>query len=82
MKKEHMGFYAQPEKKTPEDEKPSMFLRKTPKGGLYFFSPNKTFIFFLSAKHVQELLDGKRKFACIHKEKVRHEERPKDKKEK
>ena len=48
-------------------EKPTMFLRKGAKGGLYFFSPKNTIIYYLSGKHVRELLDSKRDFAVIHK---------------
>lgn len=55
-----------PEQK-PDPEKPSMFLRKGANGGLYFFSPKKTIIYYMSRKHVEELLSGKREFAVIHK---------------
>ena len=62
----------------PDSEKPSMFLRRGAKGGLYFFSPKHTTIYYMSGKHVKELLgetlvkqpDGtmkKRTFAVIHK---------------
>lgn len=53
--------------KKPDSEKPSMFLRKGANGGLYFFSPKKSTIYYMSGKHVEELLSGKRKFAVIHK---------------
>jgi len=55
---------------SPASEKPSMFLRRGNKGGLYFFSPKKTFIYFMSGKHIRELLEGKRDFACIRKQQV------------
>ena len=54
-------------KEQPDTDKPSMFLRRGAKGGLYFFSPKNTVIYYLSGKHVKELLDGKRDFAVIHK---------------
>lgn len=47
--------------------KPTMFLRKGTKGGLYFFSPKGKSIYYLSGSHVRDLLDGKRDFAVIHK---------------
>lgn len=50
-----------------ENEKPSMFLRIGAKGGVYFFSPKHTTIYYMSSSHVKELLAGKREFACIHK---------------
>lgn len=52
---------------TPDPEKPGMFLRKGRKGGLFFFSPKGTVIYYMSSKHVRELLEGKRDFACIHR---------------
>lgn len=55
------------ENNKPDSEKPSMFLRKGAKGGLYFFSPKKSNIYYMSRKHVEELLSGKRDFAVIHK---------------
>lgn len=67
MNKDHVGFYEQPEKQPVDTDKPTMFLRKGSKGGLYFFSPKGKTIYFLSGKHVQELLEGKRDFAVIHK---------------
>ena len=51
----------------PDSEKPSMFLRRGKKGGLYFFSPKKTIIYYMSGKHISELLEGKREFAVIHR---------------
>jgi len=51
----------------PYPEKPSMFLRKGAKGGLYFFSPKKTTIYYMNAQHIRDLLEGKRDFAVIHK---------------
>jgi hypothetical protein len=51
----------------PDSVKPSMFLRKGVKGGLYFFSPNSTAIYYMAGNHVRDLLDGKRDFAVIHK---------------
>ena len=48
-------------------EKPTMFLRKGAKGGLYFFSPKGKTIFYLSGTHVRDLLEGKRDFAVIRK---------------
>ena len=62
----------------PNSEKPSMFIRKGAKGGLYFFSPKNSAIFYMSGKHIRELLDGTpiaqpdgtmspRTFAVIHK---------------
>lgn len=48
-------------------EKPTMFLRRGRKGGLYFFSPQKTVIYYMAGNHVRDLLDGKRDFAVIHK---------------
>ena len=62
----------------PDSEKPSMFIRKGVKGGLYFFSPKNTVIYYVSGKHIRELLDGTpikqpdgtmrpRTFAVIHK---------------
>ena len=53
--------------KNVDRDKPSMFLRKGAQGGLYFFSPKKTTIYYMSQKHVKELLDGQREFVCIHK---------------
>lgn len=50
-----------------EGEKPSMFLRRGAHGGLYFLSPKKTTIYYMSGKHVGELLEGKRDFVCMHK---------------
>ena len=50
-----------------DSEKPSMFLRKGEKGGLYFFSPKGSVIYYMAGNHVRELLDGKRDFAVIHK---------------
>ena len=47
--------------------KPTMFLRRGAKGGLYFFSPKNTIIYYMAGNHVRELLDGKRDFAVIHK---------------
>jgi len=55
---------------SPDAEKPSMFLRRGNKGGLFFFSPKKTSIYFMSGKHIRELLEGERDFACIHKQRV------------
>jgi len=55
---------------SPDSDKPSMFLRRGQKGGLFFFSPKKTSIYYMSGTHVRELLDGKRDFACIHKSRV------------
>jgi len=55
---------------SPDSEKPSMFLRRGNKGGLFFFSPKKTSIYFMSGKHIRELLEGERDFVCIHKQKV------------
>ena len=52
---------------TPDSEKPSMFMRRGAKGGLYFFSPKNTTIYYMAGNHVRELLDGKRDFAVIHK---------------
>ena len=52
---------------TPNPEKPGMFLRKGEKGGLFFFSPKGKQIYYMSGKHVEEVLSGKRDFACIHK---------------
>ena len=57
-----------------ENEKPGMFLRRSGRGGFYFFSPKKTYIYFMSGNHVQELIEGKREFVCISKQKVRLEE--------
>lgn len=54
-------------RKEPDINKPAMFLRAGVKGGLYFFSPKKTTIFYLNRRHVEELLEGKRKSAVIHK---------------
>jgi hypothetical protein len=51
----------------PDSEKPSMFLRRGAKGGLYFFTPNNTAIYYMAGNHVRDLLDGKRDFAVIHK---------------
>lgn len=53
-----------------EDEKPGMYLRKSSRGGFYFFSPKKTTIYFMSGKHVRELIEGSRDFVCISKDKV------------
>lgn len=72
MKKENKGLYSKPTEEVIDREKPSMFLIKTPKGGLYFFSPKKTAIFFMNTKHVRELLEDKREFACIYKDKVKY----------
>lgn len=55
-----------------KEEKPEIFLRKTERGGLYFFSPKKTVIFFMSIKHVKELLNDERDFVCIKMNKVRN----------
>ena len=52
---------------TPDSAKPSMFLRRGAKGGLYFFSPKNTIIYYMAGNHVRDLLDGKRDFAVIHK---------------
>jgi hypothetical protein len=52
---------------TPDSEKPSMFLRRGVKGGLYFFSPKNTIIYYMAGNHVRDLLDGKRDFAVIHR---------------
>lgn len=52
-------------------QKPSMFLRKSSKEGLYFFSPKQTTIYYMSGRHVQELLAGQREFVCIYKSKVK-----------
>jgi hypothetical protein len=51
----------------PDSEKPSMFLRRGAKGGLYFFSPKNTVIYYMAGNHVRDLLDRKRDFAVIHK---------------
>ena len=53
---------------SPDSDKPAMFIRRGVKGGLYFFSPKKTSIYYMSGKHVKDLLEGKRDFACIHKQ--------------
>ena len=55
---------------TPDSDKPAMFLRIGKRGGLYFLSPKKTFIYYMSGTHVRELLEGQRDFACIHKSRV------------
>ena len=52
---------------SPDSGKPAMFLRRGSKGGLYFLSPKKHLIYYMNGKHVRELLDGKRDFACMHK---------------
>lgn len=70
LKRNHMSFYAQPEERTNWHDKPAMFLRVGKKGGLYFFSPKKTTIYYMSADHVKELMSGEREFACIHKSKT------------
>ena len=44
-----------------------MFLRRGAHGGFYFLSPKKTTIYYMSGKHVGELLEGKRDFVCMHK---------------
>jgi len=59
---------------SPDSEKPAMFMRRGTKGGLYFFSPKKSSIYFMSGKHIRELLEGKREFACIHKQRVLNNE--------
>ena len=56
-----------------DSEKPSMFLRKGSKGGLFFFSPKKTTIYYINAQHVKDLLEGKRDFVCIHKGAVKRD---------
>lgn len=48
-------------------KKPTMFLRKGAKGGLYFFSPTGRAIYYLNGRHVSDLLEGKRDFAVINK---------------
>jgi len=57
-----------------DKEKPTMFLRKGAKGGLYFFSPKGTTIFYMAANHVMDLLEGRRDFAVIHKGKTKEKE--------
>lgn len=48
-------------------DKPTMFLRKGARGGLYFFSPTSKAIYYLNGTHVRDLLEGKRDFAVINK---------------
>jgi hypothetical protein len=68
----------------PDPGKPSMFLRRGAKGGLYFFSPQNTVIYYMAGNHVRELLDGTpvkqpdgtmkpRTFAVIHKGEAKRE---------
>ena len=57
----------------PDSERPSMFLRRGVKGGLYFFTPKGKAIFYMAGNHVRDLLDGKRDFAVIHKGSVKEE---------
>jgi len=71
MEKERKGLYNKVVEKPIDTEKPSMFLRVGAKGGLYFLSPKKTMIYYMSGRHVKELMDGKRDFACIHQAKVK-----------
>jgi len=54
----------------PDSEGPSMLLRKSG-GWAFFLSPEKTLIYYMSVKHVREMLDGSRDFACIHKDNFR-----------
>lgn len=53
-----------------ENEKPGMYLRKSDRGGFYFFNLKKTYIYFMSGKHVKELIAGERDFVCIAKQKM------------
>ena len=52
----------------PDSVKPSIFMRRGLLGGLYFFSPKGNTIYFMSGKHIRELLNGKRDFVAISKD--------------
>lgn len=50
---------------TPDPEKTGRFLRKEDKGGVFFFIP-KAQIYYMSGKHVEEVLSGKRDFLSAY----------------
>ena len=65
------------ETKESDTEKPTMFLRKGVKGGLYFFSPKGKTIYYMAGNHVKDLLEGRRDFAVIHKGQVKEQKEQK-----
>lgn len=67
MKNNEQILIVKHEQENIPSDKPTMFLRKGTKGGLFFFSPQGTTIYYMSGNHVRDLLDGKREFAVIHK---------------
>jgi len=67
MEKEKENQGKLPDQDKIDTNKPTMFLRRGALGGLYFFSPKGTTIYYMSHRHVRDLLEGKREFAVIHK---------------
>ena len=49
-----------------------IYIRKSKKGGIYFFSPNGRYIYFGNSKHITAVIAGEKDFCVMEKNKAQN----------